>query len=84
MAARVVVSAAVEGEEEDVKPDDIVGFERDPKTGEFKRDPKTGQRVPITLDVFVARMNWLYHQVLEGGKVDVQLDRIEAKVNRPN
>lgn len=82
-AARVVVSAAVE-EDEDVKPDDIVGFERDPKTGDFKRDPKTGQRVPITLEVFVARMNWLYNQVLEGGKVDAQLDRIESKVNRPN
>jgi hypothetical protein len=34
--------------------------------------------------VFVTRMNWLYQQVLEGGKVDAQLDRIETKVNRPH
>ena len=62
-------------EDDDVKPDDVVGFEE---------DPKTGKTVPITLGVFVARMNWLYRQVLEEGKLDSQLDRIEAKVNRPH
>jgi hypothetical protein len=76
-----VMAAAVE--EDDVRPDDVVGFEIDSKTGRFKTDAK-GDRVPITLQVFVTRMNWLYQQVLEGGKVDAQLDRIETKVNRPH
>lgn len=66
---------ALTEEDEDVKPDDVVGFEK---------DPKTGKTVPITLGVFVARMNWLYHQVLENGKIDTQLDRIESKVSRPH
>lgn len=61
-------------EGDDVKPDDVVGFET---------DPETGKKVPITMEAFVGRMNWLYRQVLENGKVDAQLDRIETKVSRP-
>jgi hypothetical protein len=58
-------------EEDDVKTTDVVGFEI---------DQKTKKKVPITLETFVGRMNWVYHQLLEQGKVDAQLDRIEAAV----
>jgi len=58
-------------EDEDVKLTDVVGFEI---------DEKTGKKVPITLETFVGRMNWVYRQLLEEGKVDSQLDRIEEAV----
>jgi hypothetical protein len=60
-------------EEEDVKPTDVVGFEV---------DPKTNKKVPITLEVFVGRMTWVYRQLIEDGKVDAQLDRIEERVKK--
>jgi hypothetical protein len=60
-------------EEEDVKPTDVVGFDV---------DPKTKKKTPITLEVFVGRMNWVYHQLIEKGKVDSQLDRIEEHVKK--
>jgi surface antigen len=63
---------AVSLEEDDVNPDDVVGFEQD----------AAGHKKPITLEVFVGRMNWLYQQFLEKGKVDSQLDRIEQKVGK--
>jgi hypothetical protein len=65
------MSAVAMEEEEDVKPTDVVGFEI---------DPKTQKKVPITLETFVGRMNWVYQQLIDKGKVDSQLDRIEDAV----
>ncbi len=65
--------ARLNEEEEDVKPTDVVGFDI---------DPETKAKTPVTLETFFGRMNWVYQQILEGGKVDSALDRIEKAVKQ--